>query len=102
VTDARSLDIDHVVPLAEAWRSGAWRWTDARRSAFANETNKELLPVSASLNRSKGDQDPAEWMPPNPAARCAYVRRWVAIKVKWGLSVDRRELGAINRTLGSC
>ena len=102
VSDARSLDIDHVVPLAEAWRSGAWKWSDDRRERFANETGKELLPVNASLNRSKGDQDPADWLPPNGSARCAYATRWIAIKRRWGLAADRREADALARVLRSC
>jgi len=100
ISDARSLDIDHVVPLAEAWRSGAWRWSEDRRVAFANDVRLELLPVNASLNRSKGDRDPADWMP--PTARCAYARRWVSIKRGWGLSADQREANALARTLQSC
>ena len=103
-TDMSVLDIDHVVPLAEAWRSGANEWTDERREAFANDLGDErtLRAVSSSSNRSKGDQDPAEWLPPDVSFRCTYVEEWVAIKAAWGLSVDVAERDAIVEVLGGC
>ena len=53
------LDIDHVVPLANAWRAGAKKWSDDRRRAFANDLDdSQLIAVSAKSNRCKGDQGP--------------------------------------------
>jgi hypothetical protein len=94
---AGKLDIDHVVPLAEAWDSGAWAWTPARRQAYANDLGVpwSLIAVSATSNRAKGDQDPAEWLPPLSTYRCRYLADWVAIKARWGLSVDSKEKSAI-------
>ena len=62
---ALDLDIDHLVPLAEAWRSGAWSWTPAQREAFANDLteSRTLVAVSLGLNRSKGDKDVDNWLP---------------------------------------
>lgn len=96
-TDASKLDIDHVVPLAEAWDSGAYRWTAARRQAFANDlgVSWSLIAVSAASNRSKGDKDPAGWLPPLPGYRCEYLAVWVAIKERWSLAVDPAEKSAI-------
>lgn len=96
-TDASKLDIDHVVPLAEAWDSGASTWSAARREAYANDLGVPwaLAAVSAASNRSKGDQDPATWLPPRPAAVCVYLAAWVEVKVRWGLSVDAAEKSAI-------
>ncbi len=37
VTSASGLDIDHMVPLAESWGSGASAWTVQRREAYAND-----------------------------------------------------------------
>lgn len=85
-----SLDIDHLVPLAEAWDSGAYGWSSGRREEFANDEGA-LVAVTARSNRSKGARDPAEWMPPNDAFTCPYISAWVATKARWGLSVDRRE-----------
>lgn len=96
-TDASKLDIDHVVPLAEAWDSGAWAWDAARRKAFANDlaVTWSLIAVSAASNRSKGDQDPATWLPTRTDYQCRYLAVWVAIKARWQLSVDPAELSAI-------
>ena len=103
-TRASSSDIDHVVPLKEAWDSGAWAWTAARRQAYANDLgdSRSLRAVSAASNRSKGDQDPAHWLPPLTSFRCTYATEWVAVKVRWRLSVDSLERAAIRRILSSC
>ncbi|WP_127469756.1 HNH endonuclease family protein [Streptomyces sp. B27] len=97
VTRAGSLDIDHMVPLAEAWDSGASAWTAARREAYANDQGADvsLVAVTARTNRSKSDQDPADWMPPSPEAQCRYVGEWVATKLRWQLTADARELEAL-------
>lgn len=99
---ASSLDVDHVVPLAEAWDSGARAWSAARREAYANDLTdaNTLLAVSASSNRSKGDQDPAQWMPQERG--CSYVKRWVTVKMRWTLSVDAREHDFLTRMARTC
>jgi hypothetical protein len=96
------LDVDHVVPLAEAWRSGAWNWTPEKRQAFANDlTLKEaLIAVSASSNRSKGDRDLASWLPATGV--CNYVRNWITVKVTYGLTVDPAEAMVITRQTSAC
>jgi hypothetical protein len=95
--DPHELQIDHMVPLAEAWDSGASTWSPARRLAFANDLDLPgaLNAVTASSNTSKGDRDPAQWQPPNRGAWCAYVADWISVKVKWGLSADRAEVVAL-------
>ncbi|MER6702225.1 HNH endonuclease family protein [Streptomyces fimicarius] len=97
VTSAGALDIDHMVPLAEAWDSGASAWTAARREAYANDQGADvsLVAVTARTNRQKSDQDPADWMPPSPEAQCRYVGEWVATKLRWQLTADDRELEAL-------
>ncbi|MFB7509820.1 HNH endonuclease family protein, partial [Streptomyces broussonetiae] len=68
------VDIDHVVPLANGWRSGADKWTTAKRRQFANDlTNPQLIAVSASSNRQKGDQSPDQWAPPLRSYWCTYA-----------------------------
>lgn len=103
-TRASSFDIDHLVPLKEAWDSGAWAWTPARRQGYANDVGdaRTLRAVSAASNRSKGDQDPAQWLPPLVAFRCTYTTEWVAVKLRWHLSVDALERTALRRILAAC
>jgi hypothetical protein len=103
VTDADKLDIDHMVPLAEAWRSGAASWTDERRKQFANDlSNPQLFAVTASLNRSKGDRDPAEWKPPLQAYWCTYAKNYVTVKAAYALTVDQAEHDALAQMLTTC
>ncbi|MFF7705594.1 HNH endonuclease family protein [Streptomyces lydicus] len=98
------LDIDHMVPLAEAWDSGASQWTAARRQAYANDlaAERSLVAVTAKTNRQKADQDPADWMPPATDARCTYLSDWVGTKLRWSLTVDRRERDTLRQLATSC
>ncbi|GGK43822.1 hypothetical protein GCM10010124_40830 [Pilimelia terevasa] len=103
VTRIDEVDVDHVVPLANAWRSGAAAWTDGQREAFANDlTRPQLIAVSAAANRSKGDRDPAEWTPPSRQAWCTYAVSWVAVKRHWKLTVTGAERSALSRLLATC
>jgi len=103
-TNPSDLDIDHLVPLAEAWDSGAHSWSASRRRAFANDLDLDaaLIAVTDNLNQQKGDDDPAEWLPPRAAYRCTYVRNWIAVKKKWELSIDPAEADALRRVLATC
>jgi len=103
-TDPGKLDIDHLVPLAEAHDSGAWSWDADRREAYANDLNapEHLVAVKASANRSKGKKDPAAWLPPLESARCQYVADWRAVKDRWGLGMDTAEELAIAQVEASC
>ncbi|WP_335973364.1 MULTISPECIES: HNH endonuclease family protein [Streptomycetaceae] len=101
-TDPSTFDIDHLVPLSEAWDSGAWAWTTAQRQAFANDTTRpQLLAVSAHSNRSKGDDDPAEWLP-QASYQCTYARAYVQVKHYYGLTVDSAEKSALSSVLSGC
>ena len=95
--EGSKLDIDHVVALSEAWKSGAYRWSASRRLAFANDlgVSWSLRAVTNYVNRSKGDRDPDSWIPPYRAAVCTYLVGWVAVKLRWGLSVDSAEKSSI-------
>ncbi|MFI0162105.1 HNH endonuclease family protein [Streptomyces albidoflavus] len=104
VDGARGLDIDHMVPLAEAWDSGASAWTAARREAYANDQGQasSLVAVTARTNRSKSDQDPAEWLPPAPGALCRYGAEWTATKLRWNLTIDEQEKTTLLDIASSC
>jgi hypothetical protein len=108
-TNASALDIDHLVPLAEAWRSGAWAWTDKQREDFANDLSdsRALVAVSASSNRSKGDKDYSQWRPKlndgtEPWIGCNYLKAWIAIKMRYQLTVDSNEASWINTGNTTC
>jgi len=102
VTTASGVDIDHMVPLAEAWDSGASGWTAARRQAYANDLDdpRSLVAVTGSSNSSKSDSDPAEWLP--AYERCRYVTEWTAVKTRWSLTVDQAEKTALAGLAGGC
>ncbi|MFD4343391.1 HNH endonuclease family protein [Streptomyces coelicoflavus] len=104
VTSASGLDIDHMVPLAESWDSGASAWTPARREAYANDQGAEqsLVAVTARSNRSKADQDPAEWLPPAAEVHCRYIAEWVGTKLRWTLTADGTELAALRDIAAGC
>ena len=102
VTDSSRLDVDHMVPLAEAWRSGAWKWTSSQRRAFANdlENSEALIAVTLSTNRSKSDRDPSSWMPLKD--KCTYTANWISIKAKYSLTIDLRESVKLSALLNEC
>jgi len=101
-TDPDAFTLDHLVPLAEAWRSGADRWAPSRLVAYGNDLGYRwsLVAVTAAVNEDKGDQDPATWLPERD--RCTYVAAWVAVKTRWRLTVDRAERAALARELDGC
>ncbi|WUS96805.1 HNH endonuclease family protein [Streptomyces sp. NBC_00708] len=102
-TAASDLDIDHMVPLAEAWRSGASSWTTAQRQAYANDlTRPQLIAVTDNVNQAKGDKDPASWMPSRAAYKCTYVRAWIHVKHYYKLTVDSAEKSALQSALSGC
>ena len=101
-TDPADVDIDHMVPLAEAWDSGARTWTTTTRKAFANDLGdyRTLVGVTDNVNQAKGDQDPATWLPQYD--RCRYLREFVAVKLRWRLSIDSAEKQAMTSLASSC
>jgi hypothetical protein len=102
ITNASLLDVDHMVPLAEAWRSGAWKWSDAEREIYANDlqNSRALIAVSSSINRTKGDKDPAKWLPTKD--KCTYVESWITIKLKYSLTADDKEASALRSLVTNC
>ena len=100
----RGFDIDHLVPLKEAWDSGAHGWDAQTRERFANDLGYEhsLVAVSAGSNRSKGAQDPTTWLPPERSQRCWYAAAWINVKARWDLSVDPAEADTLRNILSGC
>ena len=101
-TKAEKLGVDHIVSLAEAWRSGAWKWSASERDAFANEiTDPDLLVVASLVSiKAKAGNDPAKWLP--EVGRCEYLRKWISIKARFGLSIDQKEADFIKSSLEPC
>ncbi|MEU6559723.1 HNH endonuclease family protein [Nocardia nova] len=100
ITDPAGVDAEHIVPLAEAWRSGAQsRDTDTRRNIANDAVN--LVASDPSANRSKGDQDAANYIPPG-VFHCEYVQRYISIKVKYALNIDEAEQKALRTAVDDC
>lgn len=97
---AQAIQIDHVVPLSEAWASGADRWSDEQRRTFANDLDN-LLAVDGPTNMSKSDGDPAAWRP-RKGYQCAYATRWITVKSRYDLGADASEVAALRQMLGYC
>ena len=98
---SEAVQIDHVVALANAWKSGAWQWDAARRQDFANDPFN-LLAVDGAVNQDKGASSADQWLPSNSAYQCAYVQRQIAVKATWGLGVTRAEKKAMTSVLERC
>jgi len=101
LVDPETVQVDHVVPLREATRSGARSWTDEQRTAFYNDP-ANLWAVSASSNASKGDSDPAWWRPPDRSVWCDYASTYAAVKTTYRLTVDTAERDALAAMLATC
>ncbi|WP_104166084.1 HNH endonuclease family protein [Arthrobacter sp. SX1312] len=101
-TSAKTVQIDHTVPVAEAWGSGAQKWTQARRVAFYNDIGYAgaLNAQTTLLNQQKQAKGPEDWLP--PLNRCSYVAQWVTVKARWGMTVDSREKAALVRIADQC
>jgi hypothetical protein len=100
-TTSERVQIDHVVALANAWRTGAQRLSQAQRERLANDPIN-LFAVDGPTNEAKGDGDAATWLPPNKAFRCTYVAHQVAVKAAYHLWVTATEKAAIQRVLAAC
>ena len=104
IINSSDLDIDHMVPLAEAHSSGGWQWDATRKSQYSNDIDhpEALTAVSASSNRSKGSRDPGEWKPAAEDVWCDYAIDWITVKTAWTLTSDETEVGALEEMLDTC
>lgn len=96
------IQIDHLIPVENAWISGAWAWTQARRIAFYNDLRdyRSLNAVDTASNEAKGDRTPAAWMP--AIGHCRYIEYWAAVKTRWALRVTSTEKSALLRDAAGC
>ncbi|MDE2899879.1 MAG: DUF1524 domain-containing protein [Chloroflexota bacterium] len=102
--DPSTLHIDHLVPLANAHRSGGWAWSSDRKRQFANSLGDaaHLIAVSADANREKGARGPEEWRPSRMEYWCAYATAWARVKRTWALTVTHAEAVALREMLQTC
>ena len=100
-TDPLDIDIDHLVPLANAYRSGASEWDTAERERYANDPDN-LFSVEDNANQEKGDKGPEAWKPPNRAIWCQYARRWIGVKSGYALAINPQEKAALKQMLTTC
>lgn len=98
---ASRIHIDHIVPLANAWVTGAQAWDPQTRANFANDP-RNLRAVDGSENQRKRDTDAATWLPPNKGFRCEYAVTMIEVKAAYGLWVTSAERDALDRELGGC
>ncbi|SEF30730.1 Protein of unknown function [Amycolatopsis pretoriensis] len=102
-TKATDLDIDHMVPLGQAWASGAKTWTTEKREQFANDlTRPQLFAVTDNLNQQKSDKAPDQWKPPLVAFWCTYATDWIVVKHYYGLTITEGEKTALTDMLRRC
>lgn len=89
-TNPSDLDIDHLVPLKNAYISGASNWSKKKKNRYYNylKSDNHLIAVSKSANRNKSDKSPVDWLPPNKEYQCEYVREWFKIKTAWELAIE--------------
>ena len=104
VEDPGDLDVDHMVPLENAHRSGGWQWSRERKRQYANYLGYEnhLIATTSGANRSKGSKGPEKWRPPLEDYWCTYATDWVSIKNEWGLTVTEDEYVALAEMLATC
>ena len=102
-SQAALVQIDHVVALANAHRSGGWAWTPQQKEAFANDLlAPELVAVEGSVNQAKADSGPETWKPPLASAWCQYATDWATVKRTYSLTVTRAEYDALGQMLSTC
>ncbi len=108
-SSASELEVDHLVSVNEAHRSGGWAWSSQRKAAFYNDrTTAELRLVSTSSNRAKSNRGPSTdsrraWLPDSGQdVVCSFVADWIHIKATWDLAVDPDELAGLRQLSAQC
>lgn len=103
LTSSREIQIDHMVPLKNAYISGAYKWDYKMRCLYANYMgfHDHLLPASGKQNMAKGDRGPEKYLPPELSYRCQYIKNWLTIKFIWRLNMNPDEAQAIHEAVNN-
>ena len=101
-SDPSAVHVEHIYPLSLAWQAGAYEWSEQERINFANDIRRNLMAVDGSANMSKGDDPPAEWLPPNKAFRCNYLYRFLKVAAYWDLPVTADDATVVNSQAEHC
>ena len=96
----RETDIEHMVATSEAHDSGLCGADAGTKRRFASDLLNLTLATPAVNRHQKSGKDAGEWMP--RMNRCWFAGRVVAVKRKYGLSVDGRETRALEGVLSGC
>ena len=96
-------NIEHMVALSEAHDSGLCAADLSTRERFAADPLNLTL-ASPGVNQcgrgGKCAWDAADWQP--EMNRCWFAGRILAVRLKYGLTVDRREALALDNVLSGC
>ncbi|MFD3429349.1 HNH endonuclease family protein [Nocardia fluminea] len=101
-SDGGRIQIDHVYPLAAAWDMGAATWTPDKRRRFANDLSVNLLATGAATNQSKGDDTPAEWLPPARPNHCFYAAKYLTVAVDYDLPITAADNATLHDIARGC
>lgn len=101
ITDSRTIDIDHVIPLSNAARQGGQEWSAEKKEEFANDPDN-LLATSAKENRSKGDKGPGKYMPPLKSYHCQYAKTYTSLSYKYDLTITESDYKVLNEAIQKC
>lgn len=101
-TDPTKLDIDHIVPLSYANEVGAEPWATRLKTQFANDIERNLIAVSASQNRSKGNKGPASWLPSDSSSHCLYATKWVDVADEYKLPLKAEDITTLQNIIKTC
>lgn len=100
--DPNAVQVEHIYPLSLAWQRGAYAWSEQQRVDFANDIQRNLIAVDGPTNMSKGDDSPAEWLPPNDAYQCEYLYRFLKVAAHYDLPITDSDAAVVEQQATQC
>ena len=96
----RQTDVEHMIALSEAHDSGMCGRSMIQKVRFANDPLNLTLAGPVVNREQKRHYDAARWLPEKN--RCWFAARVVAVRLKYGLTIDAAEVRALEAVLSSC